>query len=120
MANIIITQRCNLKCTYCFANEFVNKMNTDISMQNLKIALDFILTDENEVIGLIGGEPTMHKNFADIFNIIISDERITRCVIFTNGTNIKKFENLFVHPKFHFIINCNSPQMMGEKMYLKM
>ncbi len=33
MPNIMLTYRCNLKCPYCFANEFVNKKNTDISLK---------------------------------------------------------------------------------------
>ena len=42
MPNIMLTYRCNLKCPYCFANEFVNKKNTDISLENFEKALDFI------------------------------------------------------------------------------
>jgi len=66
MANIMLTKRCNLKCPYCFAEEFVNKSGDDISIENFKVALDFALTNPHEQIGLIGGEPTLHNNFKEI------------------------------------------------------
>ena len=40
MPNIMLTYRCNLNCPYCFANEFVNKKNTD-KLQNEKSQHNF-------------------------------------------------------------------------------
>lgn len=31
MANIMMTDACNLNCPYCFANEFVNKNKNEIT-----------------------------------------------------------------------------------------
>lgn len=42
MANIMLTDVCNLRCPYCFANEFVNVDKNEISEQNFKKAVDFI------------------------------------------------------------------------------
>lgn len=49
MANVMITQRCNLSCPYCFANEFTNNNTNDITIENFIKALDFIKTDPNEL-----------------------------------------------------------------------
>ena len=87
MANIMITKRCNLNCGYCFANEFVNSDNsTDIDIDGFKKILDFILSDGSEKrIGLIGGEPTLHHRFGDILDILLSEERADRVILYTNG-----------------------------------
>ena len=51
MANIMITKRCNLRCPYCFAEEFVGKSSDDITIDNFRTAIDFALTNPNEEIG---------------------------------------------------------------------
>ena len=35
MANIFLTRKCNLKCPYCFADEFVNKKNEEVTLEIL-------------------------------------------------------------------------------------
>ena len=61
MANIMINEICNLRCPYCFADEFVNKNPKEMSMEDFDTALNFALSSGyDERIGLIGGEPTLH------------------------------------------------------------
>ena len=43
MANLFLTRKCNLKCPYCFADEFVNKENEEYSMENFHKAINFII-----------------------------------------------------------------------------
>ncbi len=108
MANIMITQKCNLACEYCFANEFVNKDSTDISQEAFCEILDFILSDGSEgKLGLIGGEPTLHNGFDKILELLINDERIQNVVIYTNGIKAGDFVDKLQKPKFHLLINCN-------------
>jgi sulfatase maturation enzyme AslB (radical SAM superfamily) len=120
MANIMITERCNLRCPYCFANEFVGKSTDDISMDNFVKALDFALTNENEEIGIIGGEPTVHSKLKEMLELIIHDERVQSCTLFTNGILLDRYFNQIIHPKFKILINCNSPMDIGEDNYEKM
>ena len=75
MANLMITKQCNLKCTYCFANEFVNRQNDMMSYENFLKCLDFLMCDVNERIGIIGGEPTLHPNLKKMLVIT------ARCVV---------------------------------------
>ncbi len=64
MANIMLTDACNLKCPYCFANEFVNKDKNDITEEAFDEATDFIVGDGTHTsVGLVGGEPTIHPRF---------------------------------------------------------
>lgn len=119
MANIMLTDVCNLKCPYCFANEFVNHDKNEITMENFKKGLDFILTKRGERVGLIGGEPTLHSQFRDILRILIGDDRVSQSIVFTNGIMVDKFLNELANPKFRILVNCNSPGDIGEKNFKK-
>ena len=122
MANIMLTDTCNLKCPYCFANEFVNHQVNEISLENFKKALDFVATERNPncKLGLIGGEPTLHSHFKEILQILINDPRFNSVILFTNGVKIDEFASELSHPKFHILWNCNSPRDIGQKPYDKM
>lgn len=118
MANIMITDVCNLKCPYCFANEFVNKDTTEISEENFDKAVDFIVGDGSHTsIGLIGGEPTVHSKFEYLVRKLICDNRVKKIVIYTNGIIIDRYWDVITHPKIHLLINCNSPQDIGIKNF---
>ena len=109
MANIMITEQCNLHCEYCFANEFVNgNKKNEIAINDFKNILDFILGDGSEIqIGLIGGEPTLHSEFDQILDILIMDERVKQVTLYTNGILLKDYADKLSNQKFHFLINCN-------------
>lgn len=120
MANIFLTRKCNLKCPYCFASEFVNRENEEISLENLFLALKFIKTDRNERIGLIGGEPTLHSKFGKILQIMLNDDEINQVTIYTNGIEIDKYAEILKNNKFYLLINCNSPNDIGVSNYQKL
>lgn len=118
MANIMINEICNLRCPYCFADEFVNKNPKEMSMEDFDTALNFALSSGyDERIGLIGGEPTLHSHFKEILIKLINDNRVKNVTIFTNGVKINEYLNEISHPKIHLLINCNSPENMGTKAY---
>lgn len=119
MANIMVTKRCNLRCSYCFANEFVGKSTEDISLSSFMKAIDFSLTNSDEGIGIIGGEPTVHKQFKQMLQLIIEDNRIKRCTLFTNGILIDEYVKELTHPKFSLLINCNAPNDIGANQFEK-
>lgn len=120
MANIILTYKCNLKCPYCFANEFVNKINEEISFENFLKVLEFIKRTPKEKIGLIGGEPTLHKQFGDFLNVINKDKSINSVILYTNGIYADNYVNELKNKKFDILINCNSPANLGNSVYLKL
>lgn len=109
MANIMITKRCNLNCEYCFANEFVNSGDsTDILIDDFKRILEFMLSDGTEKrIGLIGGEPTLHRRFGDILDILLSEKRADRVILYTNGILAGEYADKLSDSKFHLLVNCN-------------
>lgn len=122
MANIMLTDACNLRCPYCFANEFVNHGVNEISEKNFHKALDFVATanDPYMKLGLIGGEPTIHSRFREILHFLIQDTRFANVYVFTNGIRIGEFLTELSHPKFHLLVNCNSPEDIGQKNFQKL
>ena len=113
----MLTYRCNLKCPYCFANEFVNSSSTDITMENFDKAINFLIKDGPTRVGLIGGEPTLHSEFETILTKIINNPLITEATIYTNGILLDKYMKLIVHPKFRLLINWNSKDIIGETQF---
>ena len=117
MANIMLTYRCNLHCSYCFANEFVNKNSTDISIKNFVKALSFVTRKGKDMVGLIGGEPTLHPGFQVIMELLLANPMVSGIQLYTNGLLLDRYIELFNHPKVRILINCNSPQVIGEKSF---
>lgn len=119
MANIFLTRKCNLKCPYCFADEFVNKANEEYTLENVRKAIEFIKTDKDEKIGLIGGEPTLYPYFNEVLSILNNDDDISNYVIYTNGLEIDKYIDELTNKKVQILINCNSPKDIGDR-FLKL
>lgn len=119
MPNIMLTYRCNLKCPYCFANEFVNKNKTDISIENFETAVNFLTKNGKTSIGLIGGEPTLHPDFKEIIKKLLANRKIEEVTVYTNGILLGEYIYELVHPKVRILVNCNSPTEIGESNYKK-
>jgi len=109
VANLMITKRCNLQCTYCFANEFVKPESNDfMTMNTFQKLVEFILADGSEnSIGLIGGEPTLHPLFAEMLELVLNDARMKDVTIYTNGILLEKYRETLNDKKVHILINCN-------------
>lgn len=118
MANIMLTDVCNLRCPYCFANEFVNKDKNEISESAFDKAVKFITSDgTHSSVGLIGGEPTIHSQFEYFMRKLIENEKVKGIILYTNGIIIDKFWDVICHPKTHLLINCNPPSDIGPQNY---
>lgn len=119
MANIMLTEICNLFCPYCFADEFVNVSHNEISEASFLKAVDFLLSGKNcnGRIGLIGGEPTLHTMFGDLLRHTLENERVKDAVIFTNGILLDETFDITEADKFNYLINLNSPVVIGEKYF---
>ncbi len=123
MANIMINEVCNLRCGYCFANDFVDpKKTSDIgkgksmNIDDFKRTVDFIARDRSS-IGLLGGEPTLHPKIGEMIEYLIQDDRIKVAGIFTNGIHLERVMENISHPKVRFLLNLNSPSDIGDEKY---
>lgn len=120
LPNIMLTYRCNLRCSYCFANEFVNGSNVEISLENFKRAIEFLTIKGENIVGLIGGEPTIHPLFGEFLKELKENEKILRATIYTNGLKIGEFLKYLENPKFYVLVNCNAPGIIGLDNYKRM
>ncbi|MDR0514583.1 MAG: radical SAM protein [Coriobacteriaceae bacterium] len=121
MPNISLTNRCNLRCPYCFAHEFVgdshNTTQDDITEDAFEAALEFLTREHPVSLGLIGGEPTLHPLFASLLMRAAEDPRVTDVVVFTNGTLLAPYIRELAHPKVSLLVNWNPPEMIGKRNF---
>ena len=118
MANIVLTSRCNLSCEYCFAHELTESDACDIKMKDFMEILDFAGADGE--IGLIGGEPLLHKEINEFISILNSRYDVGRVVLFTNGIFLEKLDTRLLYPKTSVLVNVNSSSEIGSVAFGKM
>jgi len=87
MMNIDLTNRCNMNCPICFANSNTTGTLCEISLEQL----DKMLADAMDIrphrpscLQLVGGEPTIHKDFIEVVRRAKS-AGFTQVQIATNG-----------------------------------
>ena len=115
MANIALLNRCNLRCPYCFADSYTAEEKEDITMPTFARLLDFCA--EERQVGIIGGEPFLHKNALAFLEMLRMDPRFDRVTVFTNGIFIDKAIDLLACGKFHTLINVNAKSDVGDTNY---
>lgn len=122
MANIMVNEACNLRCPYCFAEEFVNKNPKEMSLEDFRTALDFVLSgDEDRQIGIIGGEPLLYSHIDEAMRIALDDPRTEYVMLYTNAVELERLaSDILENPKFRMLVNYNSPEDMGEAAFEKM
>ncbi len=118
MANIVLTSRCNLSCEYCFAHELTESDAGDIRMKDFMEILDFAGADGE--IGLIGGEPLLHKQINEFISVLNGRYDIRRVLLFTNGIFLDKLDVSLLYPKTSVLVNVNSAGEIGEIAFEKM
>jgi len=91
--NILITNYCNQGCSFCFANELMTKGRVkEMSLKNYIKLLGYLGKNKIKRVYLMGGEPTLHSNFKELFKATI--EKGFELEIFTNAifnTDIENF-----------------------------
>ncbi len=93
---MFITSYCNLKCKYCSASipYYLNTYHIDLDflLKQLNAYLDVI--DGVETFRVIGGEPFLHPNLADILDHLVASDKIHTVHIVTNGTIVPRDERI--------------------------
>lgn len=121
MPNIMITSRCNLSCSYCFANKLVNQNDaSDITIDDFNYAINFSTSNGPTNIGIIGGEPTLHPNFGLFLQSLIDNDKVNRITVYTNGIQLDQYISLLAHPKIFILFNCNTSPNINQFQYQKL
>lgn len=78
---LFITERCNLKCIYCFPDS-PNRVVKDLSTEQIFKIVDELYAMGTRYITLLGGEPMIRKDFGEIVDYIVAKGIMTE-----TGTN---------------------------------
>lgn len=89
MANIIYTNKCNLSCPFCFANENNSDDGKD-KFSSIKLWRTVNFLNENPV-RFCGGEPTQHPDIIEHIDLLLKSGK--SAFVMTNGVWPKNFLN---------------------------
>lgn len=116
--NLMLTDFCNLHCSYCFAKDAMSKTVQEMTEENFRYCLDFLKKSGEERVNLIGGEPTLHSQFTKFINII-EEYKFSYIQLFTNGVFEDKILKCLMKTSVEVtaLINVNSPRVIGIENY---
>lgn len=99
--SLFITQRCNLKCVYCFPKT-PERRESDMPLEKIFSIVDELYGLGTRYITILGGEPMLRDDFDKIVDYMTGKGILTE--VSTNGYFIKKWEGVI---KKLFLV-CNS------------
>ncbi|WP_347273857.1 radical SAM protein [Candidatus Kuenenia sp.] len=82
-----VTNRCNLKCSYCYAN-YPERTHKELTTDNLFYIIDELKKIGTKRINLVGGEPLLRKDIGKIIDHIKA--KGIECVMTSNGYMVSK------------------------------
>jgi MoaA/NifB/PqqE/SkfB family radical SAM enzyme len=82
-----VTNRCNLKCSYCYAN-YPERGHKDLTTGEIYTIIDELARIGTKRINLVGGEPLLRKDIGSIIDYIKSKK--IECAMTSNGYFVPK------------------------------
>ncbi|WP_406659794.1 radical SAM protein [Methanolobus sp. ZRKC3] len=95
LAVVEVTDRCNMGCTYCFANSSMDE-SLDPDMETIRGMFETVLKCQNKptCIQISGGEPTLRNDLAEIIEMG-KEMGIDHIELNTNGNRIARDQDYF-------------------------
>ncbi len=115
---ISVTDRCNLRCTYCMPAEGIAMMqHSDIlTFEEIIEVVDAAVTLGVDKIRLTGGEPLVRKGIVNLVQMIASRPAIIDLGMTTNGQLLEQFAQPLKEAGLHRI-NISLDTMNAEKYH---
>ena len=84
----VLTTRCTLKCKNCANYIPLIKNHTTLSLEDFKNDVNILLKNADKIYSLLllGGEPLLLKNFHEYVQYAVSQKKVGKVYIFSNGT----------------------------------
>lgn len=116
MAKVVLTDKCNLKCPYCIASDYVNQHGPGFITKDAFLEIIKFIAKTDSSIGFFGGEPTIHPQFLEFVDLALgtTNKGIT---IFTNGTTLKDWYRVLLDNRVGLLVNVNSKKDTGVKFF---
>lgn len=94
--DIIVTERCSLKCRDCSNLMRHYKDPKDCSLDGILQEIDLLcgVIDEINEFRVLGGEPFMNKDAHLIIKRLINEPKAKKVVVYTNGTIVPRDEQI--------------------------
>ncbi len=88
-----VTDRCNLRCTYCMPEEGIVQIphNQVLTFEEIIEITRIAVQHGFEKVRITGGEPLVRKGIVDLVRMLKTVEGITDLGLTTNGTLLKQF-----------------------------
>lgn len=123
--DIVITERCSLKCRDCSNLMQYYQDPQDDQLTELIKSIDAFcsIVDEVNEFRVIGGEPFMNKEFDMIVKKLTEEPKVKRVVIYTNGTILPsddKFECLRSNKVLVLITDYGSLSKNLDRLIIKL
>lgn len=108
--DVSVTTRCNLKCKNCGSLMHLYKDPKDVEIELITKALDrfFSVVDRVVRVNVIGGEPFLYPNLAEVVEYLNQKPQVVKVVFPTNGTVVPNNDRLYKalrNPKNHVRIS---------------
>ncbi|MEE2999876.1 MAG: radical SAM protein [Pseudomonadota bacterium] len=87
VTHLLVTNRCNLKCFYCYPQVFTREI-VDESLDDWKKTIDKFAEMGTKVFVILGGEPLIRTDIGEIIEYAWSKNTIVELI--TNGYYVKK------------------------------
>ena len=89
---ISLTEKCNLRCTYCMPEEGVKLTQSDKLLQGHEIVklVSFFVKNGVNKVRFTGGEPLIRKDCVEIIQEVGKINGLVKIAITTNGINLAK------------------------------
>ena len=113
---VSVTDRCNLRCTYCMPAEGVQLMNhTDIlRFHEIAETVEYAVSLGVDKVRITGGEPLARKGIVDLVGMIAKIDGIKDFGMTTNGTMLDKYAQELAETGLHRV-NISLDTMNAEK-----
>ena len=128
--NIILNSYCNLKCNYCFADEY---MEETVNTPGKSMDFDYFTQEmlpkikTSGGINFMGGEPTLHPRFNEMFTTTVNAmSPYSNLGLFTNGLmkdhvldlleqTVSSQGSIQQHITFAVLLNWQTRENISEK-----
>jgi MoaA/NifB/PqqE/SkfB family radical SAM enzyme len=111
MANVLLTNRCNLRCAYCFAQERLEgNRNQVMTLADVATVIAFLKRSDHPILRAMGGEPTLHPEFPRIVEMALAEGM--RVDVLSNATWPAEYNDFFrrISPRrLLFLLNIDHP-----------
>lgn len=116
--DIIITERCSLKCRDCsnLMQYYSNPRDCDIGEILQSLDMFCASVDEVNEIRVIGGEPFMNKEIYKVIERLIDEPKVRKIVIYTNGTIVPSEKQLEIMKNTKVLILMTNYGVLSGKL----